>query len=103
MCSISKRVEGILCAVGFARAESAGRGAFTGPGFCTRREGEILLIGYVGADDVVPAEEVQRRLSAYAAVLLAEGFRVDRVSGAYHCLRVTTAEAGGLLPHSDAA
>ena len=99
MCSVSKRVEKLLTEAGFARAGGSG------PGFCAERERHGVLVGYVGQDgEAVGAEEAQRHLSAYAGVLLAEGLRVDRVSGAYHCLRVSAATAADAQPaRSDAA
>ena len=101
--SVSKRIEKILADAGFMRAGGTGP-ASMGPGFCTRRERETVLVGYVGPDgEAVRAEEAQRHLSAYAGVLLAEGLRVDRVSGAYHCLRVSAADAAEPSPRSDAA
>ena len=104
MSSVAKRVEKILADAGFARAGESGRGRFVGPGFCTGREREAVLVGYIGPDgEAVQAEDVQRRLSVYASVLLAEGFQVDRVSGAYHCLRVSPAAAAEPSPQSDAA
>ena len=104
MSSVAKRVEKILADAGFARAGESGRGRFVGPGFCTGREREAVLVGYIGPDgEAVQTEDVQRRLSVYASVLLAEGFQVDRVSGAYHCLRVSPAATAEPSPQSDAA
>ena len=98
MCSVSKRVEKILTDAGFARAGGPG------PGFCTERERDGVLIGYVADGEAVGAEEAQRHLSAYAGVLFTEGLQVDRVSGAYHCLRVSAAAAADEEPRrSDAA
>ena len=87
-----KIVEKALVDAGFepaARAQDDHAG-FAGPGFCTQRWGNKILVGYIGPDgEAAGGEEARTHLSAYAAVLAGAGFAVDRVSGAYPCLSIS--------------
>ena len=85
-------MEKVLADAGFA---PAARGQddhrdFVGPGFCTQRQGDKIMVGYIGPDgEAARGEEARTHLSAYAAVLAAAGFTIDRISGAYPCLSIS--------------
>ena len=94
-------VEKALTDAGFAPAprDRDDHRGFVGPGFCAQRRGDKVMVGYVGADvGAAHGEEARTHLSAYAATLVAAGFTVDRVSGAYPCLSISA--DGSLQQHA---
>ena len=94
MRSVRRNAVKALTDAGFTEAvqRRGGHRALIGPGFCAEhRDGHAkIMISYIGGDgQVARSQEAQIHLSAYAAVLVAAAFTVDRISGAYPCLSIS--------------